>query len=333
VNSTAVTSVPDEAQRPSVPRGRFQWLDTLKGVALIAMASYHTMWDLADFGYLDAAFPSTGWPRLYARAIASSFLLISGFSLVLAHGNGIRWKSFGKRLAIVIGAAALVTVATYFVIPQGFIFFGILHEIALASVIGLLFLRLPWPMTVLAAAIIIALPNYYLQPSDSFNAPWLWWVGLSTRTHTSFDYVPVLPWLGAFLLGVALGKIGAIRDWLRQNARGITPAKPWTAPLAFLGRHSLVFYLVHQPVLISILYVFSLVVPAPQVPPATKYVESCEMTCKPDRDANFCRQFCSCTLKRLQQTKLLVPFQSGAISVDDDVRIKDIAVECTALSQ
>lgn len=324
--------MPDEAERPSLPRRRFEWLDTLKGILLIAMASYHTMWDLADAGYLDAAFPSTGWPRLYARAIASSFLFISGFSLVLAHGHGIRWKSFGKRLAVIAAAAALVTVASYFVIPQGLIFFGILHEIAVASLFGLLFLRLAWPITVFAAAIIIAVPNY-VSPSDMFSPPWLWWVGLSAHTHNSFDYVPVLPWLGAFLLGVAFGKIGTIQDSLRQNARGIRPSKSWTAPIAFLGRHSLVFYLVHQPVLISILYVFSLVVPAPQAAPETRYIESCEMSCKPDRDVNFCHRFCGCTLDRLQRTKLLVPFQSGAISVDDDGRIKDIAVECTALSQ
>jgi uncharacterized membrane protein len=323
--------MPDEARRPSVPRRRFQWLDTLRGAALIAMASYHFMWDMADFDYLDAAFPSTGWPRLYARAIASTFLAMAGFSLVLAHGRGIRWPNFWKRFAIIAGAAALVTIATYFAIPQGFIFFGILHEIALASLMGLAFLRIPWPVTIIVAAAMIAAPNY-LQ-SDLFNASWLWWVGLSTRTHNSFDYVPVLPWFGLFLLGMALARAGAIQNWLRQNDRGITSRPQRKAPLAFLGRHSLVFYLVHQPTLISILYVFSLVVPAPQVAPDAKYIGSCETSCKPDRDANFCRQFCGCTLKRLQQLDLLMPFQSGAISVDDDERVKDIAVECTTLSQ
>jgi uncharacterized membrane protein len=328
--------MPDEAQRPSVPRGRFQWLDALRGAALIAMASYHFMWDLADFGYLDAAFPSTGWPRLYARAIASTFLFVAGFSLVLAHGNGIRWRNFWKRFAIIAGAAALVTVATYFAIPQGFIFFGILHEIAFASLAGLVFVRAPWPVTLAAAAALIGLgitgATEQLR-SEIFDTPWLWWVGLSTRTHNSFDYVPVLPWLGPFLLGMAFSRSAAIQDRLRQYDRGITSRKPGKVSLAFLGRHSLVFYLVHQPVLISILYVFSLVVPAPQVAPEVKYIRSCEMSCRPDRDANFCHRFCGCTRERLQQLQLLVPFQSGAISADDDERIKDIAVECTALSQ
>jgi uncharacterized membrane protein len=329
--------MPDGAASSPASRRRFQWLDTLRGGALIAMASYHFMWDLADFGYLDAEFPSTGWPRLYARAIASTFLFMAGFSLVLAHGSGIRWNSFWKRFSIVAGAAILVTVGTYFAIPQGFIFFGILHEIALASLIGLLFLRLPWPITALAAAAIIAAPN--LPPetinlrSEVFNAPWLWWVGLSTRMHNSFDYVPVLPWLGPFLLGMAFARIGAIANGLRQNVSGITQLPSRKRPFAFLGRHSLVFYLVHQPILISVLYVFSLAVPAPQVAPEVKYIRSCEMSCKPDRDANFCQRFCGCTLERLQQIRLLAPFQSGAISAGDDERIKDIAIECTTMSQ
>lgn len=331
MNSSEVSSLPAEASPAPAARSRFAWLDTLRGTALLAMASYHFMWDLADFGYLDAAFPSTGWPKLYARAIATTFLAMAGFSLVLAHGGGMRWKSFWKRFAIIAGAALLVTVGTYFAIPRGFIFFGILHEMALASLIGLLFLRAPWPLTILAAAAAIAAPNYLQSPA--FNAPWLWWVGLSTRTHNSFDYVPVLPWIGPFLIGMAIAQSGAASRWLRQNDRGITDSNPGKAALAFLGRHSLVFYLVHQPVLISILYVFSLIVPAPEVAPDVKYIGSCEMTCKSQQDPQFCHQFCGCTLERLQQLQLLVPFQSGAISIDDDPRIKDIAVECTTLSQ
>ena len=331
MNSHAQSTMPDEAVRASGPRGRFQWLDTLRGAALFAMASYHFMWDLADFGYLDADFPSTGWPRLYARVIASTFLFMAGFSLVLAHRDSIRWKSYWVRFAKIVGSAALVTVGTWFFMPRGFIFFGILHEIAIASLIGLLFLRIPWLITVATAIAVIAAPNYLR--SEAFNAPWLWWIGLSTKTHNSFDYVPVLPWLGPFLLGLATARLGTIQNWLRQNARGITSSNQQEAPLAFLGRHSLVFYLVHQPVLILILYVFSLVMPAPQVAPEVKYIRSCEMTCKPDRSADFCHRFCGCTLTRLQQLKLLTPFQSGAISVDDDERIRDIAVECTTLSQ
>src|SRR5690606_3045260 len=87
-----------------------------------------------------------------------------GVSLVLAHGNGIRWKNFWKRLARIVAAAAAITVATRFATPDSFIFFGILHHIALASVLGLLFVRLPAFVTAIAALLVVAAPHYLRMP-------------------------------------------------------------------------------------------------------------------------------------------------------------------------
>jgi uncharacterized membrane protein len=333
--------MPDRAVAPSVPQPRFQWLDTLRGFALICMASYHFMWDLSAFGYLEPDFPAVGWPKIYARTIASTFLFLAGFSLVLAHTKTIRWPKFWRRFGMIFAAAAAISALTFagsmlFNIHQALIYFGILHIMALASLVGLVFLRAPWPLTLLLAAFFVALPNsdyfQYLQ-SDRFNQPWFWWTGLSTAPRGSFDFNPIFPWLGPFLFGLAVGRINPLMDWLRRNSLGTTPTRPYRMPLTFLGRHSLVFYLVHQPILIAILYLFSLAVPAPTVTPEEKYIGSCEMTCKPERGEQFCQKFCGCTLERLQQTKLLEPFQSGAISVHDDARIKDIAIECTTLSE
>jgi uncharacterized membrane protein len=329
--------MPDAAEQQPVQKSRFAWLDTLRGFALLCMASYHFMWDLADFDYLDAGFPSTGWPRLYARAIATTFLFMAGFSLVLAHGKTIRWPSFWRRWALIAASAAAITVATWFFMPQGFIFFGILHEMALASLVGLAFLRLPWFVSMALAVALIAFGVSDMLDqvrSPVFDAPWLWWVGLSTSLHNSFDYVPLLPWFGPFLLGLSVARIDALQRWLRREPGKQAPAsRAHFALLAFFGRNSLVFYLVHQPLLIGALYVFSLAVPAPQVSPENKYLDSCEMSCKADRDKAFCLQFCGCTLDRLQQTRLLAPFQSGAISIKDNQQLKDIAIECTTVSQ
>jgi uncharacterized membrane protein len=326
-----VTSADTTRAASSLMPTRFQWLDVLRGAALPAMASYHFMWDLADFGYLAADFPSTGWPRIYARAIASTFLFLAGFSLVLAHGNGIRWKGFGIRFAKIAAAAALVTVGTYFAMPRGFIFFGILHEIALASLIGLLFLRAPALLTAAVAVILIAVPQFYRF--EALNDPWFWWIGLSTQTKISFDYVPVFPWLGPFLLGMAASRFAGPWLALRQNSLGINTTNPVKTALTFLGRHSLVFYLIHQPILIAMLYVFSLVVPAPKVDPGPQYLESCARTCSANQSPDFCKRFCSCTLGQLRAGDLLEPLQSGAISVDNDERLSGIAMQCTAQSE
>src|SRR5690606_5901140 len=102
-----------------------------------------------------------------------------GVSLVLAHGDGIRWRGFGKRLAMVAAAALAITVVTRIATPDSFIFFGILHQITLASVLGLLFLKLPGMLTALIAVLFVAAPFYLRAPV--FDHPVLWWVGLSTQ--------------------------------------------------------------------------------------------------------------------------------------------------------
>ena len=324
--AAASTAVPVEIRQP-----RFAWLDILRGAALIAMASYHLMWDLADFGYLAADFPSTGWPRIYARAIASTFLFLAGFSLYLAHGRGIRWRSFGIRFAKIAAAAALVTVGTYLWVPQGFVFFGILHQIALASLIGLLFLGVPSPLTIIVAMLIIAIPQYYRF--ETLDEPWFWWIGLSAHTKISFDYVPLFPWLGASLLGIAAARLCSGRLSARQNQLGINTTNPVKTFFTFLGRHSLVFYLMHQPLLIAMLYLFSLVVPAPKVDPAAGYMRGCLGSCQAKESAEFCTRFCGCTLDALVSQKLLEPLQSGAISARNDQRLNGIAIQCTAESE
>jgi uncharacterized membrane protein len=311
------------------PAGRrIAWLDILRGAALIAMASYHFLWDLSDFGYLEPGYPSTGWPRIYARTIASTFLFLAGFSLVLAHRNGIRWDVFWMRFGKIAAAAALVTIATYFAIPQGWIFFGILHAIALFSLIGVIFLRVN-PLFAVLTGILAFVAPFYLK-SDAFNYPWFWWLGLSARTRTSFDYVPLLPWLCPFLLGMAASRLHHVQTLLRQNAPGDERQNRLRAAFAFLGRHSLVFYLVHQPVLISMLYAFSLIYP-PDL--AAGFVRKCEADCRATLDARFCTRFCGCALDELQKQNLFTGFQSGAIQPGDSQRIETLRIECTVRSE
>lgn len=320
---TEITSTPD------APAGRrIAWLDILRGAALIAMASYHFLWDLSDFGYLEPGYPSVGWPRIYARVIASTFLFLAGFSLVLAHRNGIRWNVFWIRFGKIAAAAALVTVASYFAIPQGLIFFGILHAIALFSLVGLIFLRINPVFAVAAAALAFVAPLYL--KSDAFNDPWFWWLGLSTRTRTSFDYVPLLPWICPFLLGMAASRLDRVQTLLRQYASGDNGENRLRNAFTFLGRHSLVFYLVHQPILISMLYGFSLIYPPD---PAAGFIGKCESDCRATLDAQFCTRFCGCALDELQKQNLFTAFQSGAISPDDSERIDTLRIECTARSE
>jgi uncharacterized membrane protein len=228
-------------------------LDLARTLALIGMAVFHFTWDLEFFGYITPGTTLQGGWAIFARLVAASFLFLVGVSLVLAHGDGIRWPGFLRRLAMIAGAAALITAATAYAVPHAFIFFGMLHSIAVASVLGLLFLRAP-PWLLLAAAVAVwLLPA--LAASPAFDTRWLAWTGLAATPPASFDFVPVTPWFTATLAGIAFAR-GADRAGLWTRLRAREPG-PLLRALAWPGRHSLAVYLLHQPVLLGLLWLFS----------------------------------------------------------------------------
>lgn len=292
-------------------KGRIAAIDAARAVALAAMAIYHFTWDLEFFGYVQAGTAATGGWKIFARCIAGSFLLLAGIGLVLGHGAGMRWNAYLKRLGRVAVAAGLITLVTWFAMPDSFIFFGILHQIAFAGIIGLAVLRLPWGATALVAAAFIVLPLVYRDPA--FAMPWLRWTGLAPFPPLSNDYVPVFPWTGIVLSGMALAQLGRARGWfeaLRQsplNAR--IPA--W---LAWPGRHSLMVYLLHQPVLIALAWAWASV-----FPPSITVGDArpgCEAQCMQTRDEAFCRAWCLCVLDELDSRGILAEALRGRPSAD-----------------
>ena len=306
---------------------RIALIDVARGLALIAMASYHFGWDLELFGYLDPRTATTGFMKWYARGIASTFLMLVGVGLFLAHAESVNWRSFFRRIATVGGAALAVTAATYFAIGQGFIFFGILHQIALGSLIGLAFLNLPALIVALAAALFLALPQIFRHAA--FNHAWLWWVGLSTADPASSDYVPILPWTGMILAGIAAAKIGHRLGWFGALSRyGPFNNGPgyW---LGLAGRHSLAFYLVHQPVLISALYVFSLLSP-PLIDQTKNYEAACLSNCIATRDLAFCEKFCPCVQLQLSKAGKFDDLVAGNLDPQKDPTVLGSAAQCTA---
>jgi uncharacterized membrane protein len=242
------------APNSAVPR--IAGLDVARGLALIAMATYHFCWDLELFGYLAPGTVNGGILKLYARSIATSFLFLVGFSLVLATTNGIRWHAYFRRLAMIVGAAAIISVATWFATPNEWIFFGILHSIALFSIVGLIFVSLPWAIALLLASGALVLPHLGLFAMQS---PWLWFLGLYATPPNSSDFVPVFPWFAAGLAGIAaanaLHYYGLIEKMAKWRADG-----PVAAKISFLGRHSLAFYLIHQPVLIGVIWMVTQII-------------------------------------------------------------------------
>jgi uncharacterized membrane protein len=309
-----------------VPQKRIVAIDAARGTALLAMASYHFTWDLEFFGYVPTGLAEFGGWKFYARCIASSFLFLVGVSLVLAHARNIRWNGFWKRLAMVVAAAMAITIATYFATPHAFIFFGILHQIALASLLGLAFLRLPAWVTLVAAALVITAPHFLRSPF--FDHPALSWVGLSTINPRSNDYVPLFPWFGAVLAGIAITKLAAsagMLTWLADR-----PLRSPARPLALAGRHSLAFYLIHQPVLIACVWLFSQIWPAQVASPEAGFLNSCQASCLEMRDTNFCSRYCVCMLDALEGDGSLDKLSKGDQTADFRRHVGDLAAQCTA---
>ncbi len=239
------------------PLARFGLLDQARGLALVAMIIYHGLWDGFQFGLLVWTPERDAAMRLAAQIIAGSFLTISGLSLALAATTRseplLLSRSFWKRTIIVAGAAVLVSATSFIVLPQAPIYFGILHHIALASVvIALVAHHHPFLAATIAAVVLII--NGYVAES-ALNHPATIWLGLGTQTPVTADWVPAFPWLAAGLLGFAIGK-QILLPWLRSRPPSTQPKARPRDPLTWMGRHSLIIYLIHQPILIGLIYAY-----------------------------------------------------------------------------
>lgn len=212
------------------------------------MIAFHIVFDLQMFGHLP--YGTTATPVFYwhARIVAGSFLFLAGVSLWLAHGQTLRWPAFWRRWIKLAAAAALVSTVTYAAFPDYFVYFGILHSIAAASLIGLGFLRLPATLVAVTGAAIMAAS--YVLPSPAFNAPVLRFLGLATEPAMTLDFEPLFPWVGPFLLGLAAAKAATRLRWLSLLD---LPDSPANRLMAWPGQHSMLIYLVHQPLLIGAL--------------------------------------------------------------------------------
>ncbi|TQS73041.1 DUF1624 domain-containing protein [Rhodobacteraceae bacterium] len=227
---------------------RLLWPDLARTIALLAMASFHFGIDLQMLSIVQVL--PAWWPD-YARAIAGSFLFLVGISLWLANAGRIRWPANLKRLAMIVAGAAAVTGVTYLAMPGYYVYFGILHSIAIASVLGLAFLRLPAIATMALGLLALMMPFLFATPL--MNAPWLWWVGLSTQWGSAMDFVPVFPWFGMVLLGLGCAKLADRFGLLRQDL----PKTGWLHAVSWPGRHSLAVYLIHQPVIYGLLWLWA----------------------------------------------------------------------------
>jgi uncharacterized membrane protein len=235
---------------------RFWEVDVARGVAMIMVAVYHLVYDLDVFGGYSVESTSGFW-AVFADTSAFAFVFLVGVSLTLSLGGSgeVRFGKFLWRGLRIFGYGMAITLV-FLVLDLGYVIIGILQLIGLSIILAYPFLRLRLANVALGG-LFIAVGVYVGSSGASLPgvggvllAP----LGILPEGLIMPDYRPLLPWFGVVLLGIAAGHFlysGRKPDRVKPPA----PARP----LTFIGRHTLVIYLVHQPLLIAILAALGLV--------------------------------------------------------------------------
>ncbi|WP_019904600.1 heparan-alpha-glucosaminide N-acetyltransferase [Methylobacterium sp. 77] len=318
------------ATRSQGTKPRFDILDVARGIALLAMAAYHTTWDLGYLALTPENYALAPLGKVAAHLIAGAFLVLVGIGLVLMNRDGLRPRAFLLRLARIGGAALLITAATRYAMPDSYIFFGILHCIAVSSILAVPFLRVSpvasvvVGIVVLAAPAVMANPDYHLAV---FDDPILSFLGLGMLPPRTNDYVPLFPWFGLVLLGLALARLG-LPAFRRTTLPDWRPRALASRGLALAGRHSLAVYLVHQPVLLALLTgLVTLTGPHPKaglVAFRADYRAQCEST---GGSARTCRVAARCVGDALQRENLWAITGRG-FTVEERAKAQALSQTC-----
>jgi uncharacterized membrane protein len=235
------------AAAASSDRTRIAGVDALRGLALGAMIAYHFCFDLRYFGLIRADFEHDPFWLGARTLILSSFLLIAGVSLALAERAGREPTRFWRHVAIIAISALAVSGASYALFPRSYIWFGVLHAIAVSLILARPLV--PFPRAALAIGILVIVAGVGLS-HPAFDTRAFGWIGFMTVKPTTEDYVPLFPWAGVLLCGVALGHA---RERVRAAAAPLAAAPAW---FLWAGRHTLAIYLLHQPLLLGALWLF-----------------------------------------------------------------------------
>ena len=235
------------SDRNGASRKRIGSIDAARGLAILGVVIFHFVWDLEFAGFISGIAFHPIW-LAFGKSLAGSFMILVGVSLVLAHQDGFRLNAFMKRVLIIVVAAASISIITWFIFPDSFIYFGILHAIAVASLVGLAFLKLPSFVTLIVGVCILLAPSLFA--STLFDTRWLAWIGFSSIPPRSNDFVPIFPWLGLTLIGMSLTKLASKKDW-KTELFGTSKPTSVTKLLQWLGQKSLIIYLIHQPVMLA----------------------------------------------------------------------------------
>ena len=213
---------------------RYHFIDQIRGFAVFLMIIFHFSYDLQMFNFVEIDFVQDTFWWIFPRVIVFLFLLSMGLSFPIVHSPKIRWSVLKKRVLLISLFALSISLVTYFLFPTRWIYFGTLHCIALCSIITLPFLKYPKVSLIIALALLI--PSIFFK----LNLPWV------LLKHKSMDYISPFPWMGVVLLGFSANFYNFHKLNMFDNI--------FSRLLERLGKHSLLIYIIHQPILYSIVF-------------------------------------------------------------------------------
>ena len=236
---------------------RVHFIDELRGFLIIFVVLYHLLYDLAVIFPIGIDWMFDPWMNTLRDLFTGTLIVISGISCLYSRSNI-------RRGFKTLGCGLILTAATYFFMPGQIILFGILHFFGCAM---LLYSLLERPFSKVPTA--VGLPLSFLlffftrdlyygtaglfglnfnMPAFLYGRPWLFPLGFSCAGVYSSDYYPILPWIFLFFAGAFLSRIvraGRAPEFLYRRH---------CPPLSFIGKHTLLIYMVHQPILYGVLY-------------------------------------------------------------------------------
>ncbi|QQR80255.1 MAG: DUF1624 domain-containing protein [Deltaproteobacteria bacterium] len=229
---------------------RFFEIDVYRGLAIVMMVLFHILYDLNTYHFTNLPIFSHAFWKVYRETISFLFLGLVGFCLYHEHHSQILWKRFWIRMGRLLMAAACVSIGTYIYEPQRPILFGILHFIAAGSLAALVFIphkRLNFFLGVL----ILATGYIGFIHEARYRIPYMEWIGFGASTLPTLEIFPFIPFFGYILIGMGMAQITELKENTYYYLN--IPTNPLSRFLAFCGKHPLMIYLIHQPILVGII--------------------------------------------------------------------------------
>jgi len=234
---------------------RFWEVDSARGIAVIMMIVYHIFFDINFLQVVSIPLTSLAF-QLFLYPIGSLFLLIVGISLVLSfqiyekkHQRMPPFSKYFWRGVFLFLLALMITFITWIYPHKGYIVFGVIHCISISVILSYWFISRP-TLSLFVGGLIIVLGVLFTQVT--VESPVFFWLGLRSAGFYSLDYFPLCPWFGVVLIGLFAGTRLYPNLQKKYQRSQIIPTLAY--PFVFLGKHALLIYIIHQPVIYGVLY-------------------------------------------------------------------------------